>query len=404
LSFNGTLLDASVWRSEPPHSAARGCRTTTDIEFTPPLGQIIVSMANPEHVERLKGGIEEWNHWRLTHNRDDSGVLVDLREAQLNEADLSGANLSWAELGRANFSKADLSGANLGSAMATSADLSEADLSGADLSGATLNGADFRAADLVGAKLVSADLSAASFVGTYLSGADFTNAHVRWTIFGGLDLSQVKGLDTLHHSSPSTIGIDTIYESGGNIPEVFLRGSGVPDNLISYMSSLVGTPIEFYSCFISYSHADKTFARRLHDALQLRGIRCWLDEHQLLPGDDIYDHVDRGIRHWDKVLLCCSKASLSSWWVDDEIGKAFAKEQTLMKKRGKRILALVPLDLDGHLFRWQDAKADQIRRRLAADFKHWERDNAKFDEQIEKVVRALRADDGGREKPPRPLL
>ena len=42
--------------------------------------------------------------------------------------------------------------------------------------------------------------------------------------------------------------------------------------------------------------------------LQSGGIRCWLDERQLLPGDDIYDMVDRGIRLWDKVLLCCSEA------------------------------------------------------------------------------------------------
>jgi hypothetical protein len=31
-----------------------------------------------------------------------------------------------------------------------------------------------------------------------------------------------------------------------------------------------------YSVFISYSHADKAFARRVHDTLQGRGIRCLL--------------------------------------------------------------------------------------------------------------------------------
>ena len=77
-------------------------------------------------------------------------------------------------------------------------------------------------------------------------------------------------------------------------------------------SWLLNQAIEFYSCFISYSHAEKPFAYRLHDTLQSRGIRCWLDEHQVLPGDDIYDQVDRGIRLWDKVLLCCSKESLTT--------------------------------------------------------------------------------------------
>jgi hypothetical protein len=69
-------------------------------------------------------------------------------------------------------------------------------------------------------------------------------------------------------------------------------------------------PIQFYSCFVSYSHADKAFTRALHHTLQGRGIRCWLDEKQLLPGDDIYEHIDRGIRLWDKLLLCCSEHSL----------------------------------------------------------------------------------------------
>ena len=192
--------------------------------------------------------------------------------------------------------------------------------------------------------------------------------------------------------------------------EAFLRGTGVSEGALDYFRSLIGKPIEFYSCFISYSHdPDKAFARRLHDGLQMRGIRCWLDEHQLLPGDDIYEAVDRGIRLWDKVLLCCSEASLTSWWVDKEIDTAFAKERNLTEERaaelkGRQVRCLIPLNLDGYLFdQWESGKAEAVKARLAADFTGWEHDKAKFEAAFEKVVTALRTA-GRREEPPEPKL
>jgi TIR domain len=148
---------------------------------------------------------------------------------------------------------------------------------------------------------------------------------------------------------------------------------------------------------------DKPFAVRLHDALQSKGIRCWRDEKQLLPGDDISRELERGIHLWDKFLLCGSENSLTSWWVEDEIKTTLEKERALRKERGKPVRKLIPLNLDNYMFtdRWDlGVLATEIKSRVAADFQGWETNKQNFDIQVDRVIKALRADEGAREKPP----
>jgi uncharacterized protein YjbI with pentapeptide repeats len=386
-------------------------------------------MANPEHLQILLQGVEAWNKWRDQH----SGVRVDpslnltdteivefaLRETRRREADLSRAILSGARLSRANLFGADLSGADLSHANLIAAELRSTDLSGADLSRADLIYADLSHADLSHANLTGADLSGADLSHANLTGADISQVRLMETVFGNTNLTTVQGLETCHHNGPNILDHRTLTRSG-QLPLAFLQGCGLSDWEIEatklYNQSLTSGQvtdvlyrihhlrtdplIQFYSCFISYNHTDAVFARSLHDQLQDRGIRCWLDAHQMLPGDDLYTQIGRGIRLWDKVLLCCSTAALASWWVDHEIDLAFEKERHLMRTRGEKVVALIPLDLDGFLQQWSSGKAQQVRSRLAANFIGWAQNSTIFDTQVEWVIHALRSDPGAREEPP----
>ncbi len=66
---------------------------------------------------------------------------------------------------------------------------------------------------------------------------------------------------------------------------------------------------------------------------------------------------------------------------------------------------IIPLMVDRFLLDGSEyGLAADLRSRLAADFTGWETDNAKFEEQFEHVVKAMRTGDGAREKAPEPKL
>lgn len=119
----------------------------------------------------------------------------------------------------------------------------------------------------------------------------------------------------------------------------------------------------------------------------------------MLPGDDLFEQIEKGIRNWNKALLICSEHSLNSMWVEWEIDKALAKEQRLSKDKGAKSLVIIPLNLDGYLFKWNSGKSSVLKARLAADFVGWRRNYRKFNAQVDRVTAALRADQAERENP-----
>jgi hypothetical protein len=315
-------------------------------------------------------------------------VGANLSGVNLSAADLSGADLSEANLSEADLSAADLSGANLSEAELLKADLSGARLLGADLREAKPVMADFSMADLSGADLSEANLSSADFSMAELSGADFSQAILRDAALGATNLSEVKGLESVIHWGPSSIGIDTFFLSGGKIPEAFLRGAGVPDIFIQYAASLAGVPFEFYSCFISFSSKDEALAQRLHADLQSKGVRCWFAPDSLKIGDKFRVQIDKAVRIYDKLLLLLSKHSVKSDWVEKEVETAFEKE------RKQKHTVLFPVRLDEAVMEIASGWPADIRRtRNIGDFTKW-KDHAAYQKAFDRLLRDLKSEKG----------
>jgi TIR domain/Pentapeptide repeats (8 copies) len=310
------------------------------------------AMADEEQVKRLLQGVREWNDWRATK----PNMPVDLTGADLRLADLRGANLM-------------------------DADLLGATLCYATLIGAHLIFADLRVANLNNANLTGADLRLANLSETLLNGTNLEKAQLGGTVFGDTDLAGVTGLEDCIHHGPSIIDHRTLQRSGP-LPLAFLRGVGLPDKFIEYLPSLLNQPIQYYSCFISYSSKDDEFAHRIHADLQNKGARCWFAPHDLPIGHKIIDALDAAIQLRDKVVLILSEHSISSDWVEDEVTKAFEEE----RKRGQ--IVLFPVSLDDAVMNTNEAWAAKLRPRHIGDFRKW-KDQHAYKQSLARVLRDL---------------
>jgi uncharacterized protein YjbI with pentapeptide repeats len=369
------------------------------------LSGAILIRTNLRKANLMKANLTEANLTRADLTGADL-TRADLTEADLTEADLTGAHLtgalfalaylSGAILVRTNLRKANLTGAHLTGALfakanLAGADLTDANLAGADLTGANLTGANLTGADLTRADLTEADLTEADLTGAHLSGAICVQ-----TSFATVDLSEVNRLDSIVHRGPSKIGLDTLVLSKGKIPEAFLHGCGVPDRWIEYLPSLIGMtqPIQFYSCFISYSTKDEDFAKQIHSKMRDEGLRVWFAPEDMQGGKKLHEQVDEAIRVFDKLLLILSPNSINSKWVRDEIRRA-RKSETL---EGKRKLFPIRLTHYEGLRQWESFYADlaqdvaeEIREYFIPDFSNW-KDHDSFEKAFARLLSDLKAE------------
>lgn len=78
--------------------------------------------------------------------------------------------------------------------------------------------------------------------------------------------------------------------------------------------------------FLSHSHPDKPFARKLANDLRGAGHTVWIDEAEIQIGDSLINKIRDGIDKVDYVAALLSRVSIKSNWVKKELDIASNRE------------------------------------------------------------------------------
>ena len=249
--------------------------------------------------------------------RETNLTRARLNGANLRGADLRGADLSGADLDRAVLSEANLTGAKLVNANLSRVSLAGANLTDADLTGASFAGASLVRANMTNAKCTDSDFFQTQFWSVDLTGADLTGSLFGYSFFQDCDMSGARGLDQVRHDAPSTIGLDSLFRSHGQIPEAFLLGAGLPAAAGGFLPAANADTTSLRECFISCTDEEEEFAKVLRDDLREQGVRCWVFS-QVVRGNALVDRhsasdqeeIERWLRNYDKMVILGSAASL----------------------------------------------------------------------------------------------
>lgn len=154
-------------------------------------------MANPEHVEILKQGVEVWNKWR-----EDQPTIFGIEKIAIKGLDLTGANFQGCFFTDCAFAKCNLSKANLSNAGLDECDLFDVNMEEVSFLETKLSScwfvrgkgesADFYNAQLSNVEFLDCNLHRANFMNAKLEGVGYKDCKLDEIILFDADLKGVK--------------------------------------------------------------------------------------------------------------------------------------------------------------------------------------------------------------------
>lgn len=176
-----------------------------------------------------------------------------------------------------------------------------------------------------------------------------------------------------------------LYTNRALIPKAQILDAFATANI---MLEIVDESELYNTLFISYGGPDENAVSTINQFLKHQGVKTWFFKDDALPGQKLHRLMHKGVNTYDRVLLVCSRTSLSRKGVLNEIERVLEREA---KEGGSEIL--IPIKLDDYVLSdWAPQRrdiADQVRARVITLVTT---DPAKVDAmnmQLQKLILAL---------------
>lgn len=138
----------------------------------------------------------------------------------------------------------------------------------------------------------------------------------------------------LKNAIDSTVEIKDTKELQQKLTEVFRSKNIIPyDNINKELKKTLTRKLPKSTIFISHSSVDKPFARKLMNELSAdNDLKFWIDEQEILVGDDIQKTVTKNLKQSDYLFLIISENSIKSSWVNFEVTQfmGFANDKNII--------------------------------------------------------------------------
>lgn len=122
-----------------------------------------------------------------------------------------------------------------------------------------------------------------------------------------------------------------------------------------------------FDVFLSHNSKDKSAVQLLKLKLEKAGVSCWLDEEQLMPGDNVQEGLEIGINNSATAVICLGPSGIGPW--QDEEMQALLNRAVREKHRVIPVLLpKAPSDIDIPTFLgnrlWVDLRPKLTKKNL----------------------------------------